>query len=81
MPKKTSISHGSVFAGGRLLWLGLQSRPSVLTILMEEFRLTEACVFKFYYIFSYLFCECVFWGLNTGHRAWRQAPLPTEPSH
>ena len=81
MPKKTSLSHGSVFARGRPRKLGLQSHPSVLTVPMEEFRLTEVCVFKFYYVFIYLFCECVFWGLNLGHRAWQQAPLPTEPSH
>lgn len=24
---------------------------------------------------------CGFWGLNSGHQPWHQAPLPTEPSH
>lgn len=78
MPTKTSISQGSVFARGRPRWLGLQSHPSVLTIPVEEFRLADVRVFKFYYVFIYLFCECVFWGLSVGHRAW---PLPSEPSH
>lgn len=81
MPKKTSISHESVFACGRPCWLGLQSCPSVLTIPMEEFRLTEVCVFKFYYIFINCFVSVCSGGLNAGHRAWQQAQLPTEPSH
>lgn len=47
MPEKMSLSHGSMFACrifAYLLWLGLQSRPLLLTILMEEFRLRCKCM-------------------------------------
>lgn len=30
---------------------------------------------------SSLFAPCGFEGLNSGHKAWQQAPLPTEPPH
>jgi hypothetical protein len=27
------------------------------------------------------FLPCRLWGLNSGHQAWQQVPLPTKPSH